>query len=75
MPTHATPQRDLKELVPRIGDRKVLLLECVAPLRKKVTEAELAAYKAEQRKVVLKFREVPVRLHSATFVRQWCDRC
>ena len=63
------PQRELKELAPKIGDRKVLLLECIAPLRKKVTEAEIAAYKAEQKKVIMKFREVPVRLHSATYSR------
>jgi len=53
-------QEELKEMIPKVGDRKVLS-ECLAPIRKASMDAKVAAYMKEQKKVIMKFKEEPVR--------------
>ena len=47
-------------MVPKVGDRKVLM-ECLGPCRKAAQDAKVASQLAEQKKVIMKFKEMPVR--------------
>lgn len=57
-------QDELKEMVPKLGDRKVLM-ECLGPIGNTAEAAKVAGQIEEQRKTVTKFKEMPVRLQRA----------
>jgi hypothetical protein len=55
-------QEELQELVPKVGDRKTIK-DALVPARQAAQQAKVAAQIAEQNKVILKFKELPVRSH------------